>query len=177
LLFAAREDCERLQTIVDDLLNLSRLESGRIDLHKRRVEPQSLVDLAVDVHGAAAKSQQITLRSEVFPGLPEAFADPDRLQLVFTNLISNALRYSPAGSEIVVRAIAEAAPGDGPTERRTAKISSVSKSSTKALEFRSNIKMPSSKSSSTFRAVLAVAPDSASSSRTGSYKPMVVALA
>jgi NtrC-family two-component system sensor histidine kinase KinB len=110
LLFAARDDCERLQTIVDDLLNLSRLESGHIDLHKRRVEPQSLVDLAIDVHGAAAKSQQITLRSEVFPGLAEAFADPDRLQLVFTNLISNALRYSPAGSEIVVRALPDAAP-------------------------------------------------------------------
>ena len=112
LMFAAREDCERLQTIVDDLLNLSRLESGGIDLQKRRVEPQSLVDLAIDVHGAAAKSQQITLRSEVFPGLPEAFADPDRLQLVFTNLISNALRYSPAGSEIVVRALAETGPAD-----------------------------------------------------------------
>jgi len=110
LLFAAREDCERLQTIVDDLLNLSRLESGGLDLQKRRVEPQSLVDLAIDVHGAAAKSQQITLRSEVFPGLAEAFADPDRLQLVFTNLITNALRYSPAGSEIVVRALPETAP-------------------------------------------------------------------
>ena len=112
LLFAARDDCERLQTIVDDLLNLSRIESGGIDLQKRRVEPQSLVDLAIDVHGAAAKSQQIALRSEVFPGLPEAFADPDRLQLVFTNLISNALRYSPAGSEIVVHALAEAATTD-----------------------------------------------------------------
>ncbi|HEX7509425.1 MAG TPA: ATP-binding protein, partial [Polyangia bacterium] len=112
LLFAARDDCERLQTIVDDLLNLSRVESGGIDLHKRRVEPQSLVDLAIDVHSAAAKSQHITLRSEVFPGLAEAFADPDRLQLVFTNLISNALRYSPARSEIVVRALAEPFPAD-----------------------------------------------------------------
>jgi signal transduction histidine kinase len=112
LLFAAREDCERLQTIVDDLLNLSRLESGGIDLQKRRIEPQSLVDLAIDVHVSAAKSQQITLRSEVLPGLAEAFADPDRLQLVFTNLISNALRYSPAGSEIVVRALAEPGPAD-----------------------------------------------------------------
>ncbi|HEY5284323.1 MAG TPA: ATP-binding protein, partial [Polyangia bacterium] len=112
LLFAAREDCERLQTIVDDLLNMSRLESGGIDLQKRRVEPQSLIDLAIDVHAAAAKSQQIELRAEVFPGLAEAFADPDRLQLVFTNLISNALRYSPAGSEIVVRALAETGPAD-----------------------------------------------------------------
>ena len=115
LLFAARDDCERLQAIVDDLLNLSRLESGRIDLQKRRVEPQALVDLAIDVHSAAAKSRQITLRSEVFPGLAEAFADPDRLQLVFTNLLSNALRYSPTGSEIVVRALPEAAQIDPST--------------------------------------------------------------
>jgi signal transduction histidine kinase len=108
LLFAARDDCERLQGIVDDLLNLSRLESGRIDLQKRRVDPRSLVDLAIDVHRSAAETRQIALRSEVLPGLPEAFADPDRLQLVFTNLITNALRYAPAGSEIVVRALPEA---------------------------------------------------------------------
>ena len=105
LLFAARDDCERLQTFVDDLLNLSRLESGRIDLQKRRIEPQSIVNLAIDVHDAAAKSQQIGLRSEVYPGLPEAFADPDRLQLVFANLLTNAIRYAPAGSDIMVRAL------------------------------------------------------------------------
>jgi len=105
LLFAAREDCERLQAIVDDLLNLSRLESGGIDLQRRRVEPQSIVDLAIDVHSAAAAAQRIALHSEVYPGLPEAFADPDRLHLVFANLLTNAIRYSPAGSEIVVRAL------------------------------------------------------------------------
>ncbi len=115
LLFAAREDCERLQAIVDDLLNLSRLESGRIDLQKRRVEPQSLVDLAVDLHRAAAESQGLGIRAEVYPGLPEAFADPDRLQLVFTNLLTNAIRYSRKGDDLVVRALPEPAQGDGTT--------------------------------------------------------------
>jgi two-component system, NtrC family, sensor histidine kinase KinB len=105
LLFAAREDCERLQTIVDDLLNLSRLESGRIDLQKRRVTAQALVDMAVDVHRSAAESQQLSVRAEVYPGLPEVFADSDRLQLVFANLLTNAIRYAPPGSEIVVRAL------------------------------------------------------------------------
>lgn len=109
LLFAAREDCERLQTIVDDLLNLSRLESGRIDLQKRRVTAQALVDMAVDVHRTAAESQHVSVRAEVYPGLPEVFADSDRLQLVFTNLVTNAIRYAPADSEIVVRAL----PGQG----------------------------------------------------------------
>jgi two-component system, NtrC family, sensor histidine kinase KinB len=105
LLFAAREDCERLQTIVDDLLNLSRLESGRIDLQKRRVEPRSLVGLSVDLHRGVAGSQGVSLRGEVYPGLPELFADPDRLQLVFANLLTNAIRYSHKDDEVVVRAL------------------------------------------------------------------------
>ncbi len=110
LLHAAREDCERLQSMVDDLLNLSRIESGRIDLHKRRVAPDALVVLAIDIHRQAAEDRHVTVRAEIPPGLPEIFADPDRIQLVFTNLLSNAIRYAPAGSEIVVRAAAEYAP-------------------------------------------------------------------
>ena len=109
LLFAAREDCERLQIIVDELLDLSRIESGQIELHKRRIEPQALVDMAVEVHRAAAEQANVTLKAEVLPGLPDAFVDPDRIQLVFTNLISNAIRFAPAGSAIAVRARAEVA--------------------------------------------------------------------
>ncbi len=109
LLFAAREDCERLQIIVDELLDLSRIESGQIELHKRRIEPQALVDMAVEVHRAAAEQANVTLKAEVLPGLPDAFVDPDRIQLVFTNLISNAIRFAPAGSTIAVRARAEVA--------------------------------------------------------------------
>jgi len=112
LLFAAREDCERLQVIVDDLLNLSRIEAGHIDLHRRRATPDGLVDLAVEVHRAAATQAEVVLRKEVPPGLPEVFVDPDRLQLVFTNLISNAIRYSPAHSEIVIRARREDTSGE-----------------------------------------------------------------
>ncbi len=112
LLFSARDDCERLQTIVDDLLNLSRIESGRIDLHKRRVDPQSLIDLALDVHRSAAEDARLMLRGEVAPGCPEAFADPDRVQLVFTNLLSNAIRHAPPGSEIRVSARPEYASPD-----------------------------------------------------------------
>src|SRR6185369_577326 len=107
LLFAAREDCERLRVIVDDLLNLSRIESGRIDLHRRRCGVTDLVAQALDVHKAAAEQGQIALKSELPPGLPEVFVDPDRVQLVFANLLSNAIRYSSAGSEVVLRARAE----------------------------------------------------------------------
>jgi signal transduction histidine kinase len=119
VLFAARDDCERLQVIVDELLNLSRLESGQIDLHKRRMDPESLVHAAIDVHKAAAEQSRITLQTEVFPGLPEVFVDPDRLQLVFTNLLSNAIRFAPADSTIVVRARA-GGEAVGPRDHRLA---------------------------------------------------------
>ncbi len=112
LLFAAREDCERLQAIVDDLLDLSRLESGRIELQRRRIEAKSLVDPALEVHAAAAEARRVVLRAQVEPGLPEAFADPDRIQLVFTNLLTNAIRHAPPESEILLRALPDPeAPG------------------------------------------------------------------
>lgn len=107
LLFAAREDCERLQTIVDDLLNLSRLEAGHIDLQRRRIEPYGLVNMALDVHRSAAAHAQVKLAAELPPSLPEVFVDVDRMALVFTNIISNAIRYSPVGASIIVRVSAE----------------------------------------------------------------------
>jgi signal transduction histidine kinase len=108
LLFAARDDCERLQVIVDELLNLSRIESGQIELHRRRVDPESLVASAADVHQAAARQAEVTLVTEVPPGLPDVFVDADRVALVFGNLVTNALRFAPPGSRILLRAEAEA---------------------------------------------------------------------
>ncbi|HVU50285.1 MAG TPA: ATP-binding protein [Polyangia bacterium] len=124
LLFAARDDCERLQVIVDELLNLSRLESGQIDLHRRRVEPETLVGNALDVHRAAAEQAGLTLAAEIPPGLPDVFVDPDRLQLVFTNLIGNALRFAPAGTRVVVRARPER-PAESPRAHKIAEATAV----------------------------------------------------
>lgn len=117
LMFAARDDCERLQGIVDELLNLSRIESGSIDLHKRRVAPEMLVGLASEVHRAAAEVRQIVLHTEVMPGCPEAFADPDRLELVFSNLLGNAIRFSPQAGEITLRAREEITSEKGENQR------------------------------------------------------------
>jgi len=113
LLFAAREDCDRLRVIVDDLLNLSRIESGHIELHRRRATAAELVDAAVDVHRAAAAQGHVTLKASVPPGLPDVFVDADRLQLVFGNLLTNAIRYSPPGGEVWIRVVPEGRGHDG----------------------------------------------------------------
>jgi NtrC-family two-component system sensor histidine kinase KinB len=105
LLFAAREDCSRLQNIVDELLDLSRIQSGAVELERRRVAPLELVDVALSTHRPAARERHVELRREVAADLPPLAADAERLQIVFANLITNALRHAPGGTEVTVRAL------------------------------------------------------------------------
>ncbi len=104
LLVAAREDCERLQGIVDDLLDLSRLQSGRLELERKPVKVSSLVDEVIDAHRAAAALREVTLTAALGPFAADQQVDADaaRLGLVLANLVSNAIRYTPAGGTVTV---------------------------------------------------------------------------
>jgi PAS domain S-box-containing protein len=104
LLYAAREDCERLQSMVDELLDLARIQSGRIELQRRPTPPRVLIDTAVDAYRKSAAEHHLALQTLVLPGIREVFADRDRVQLVLSNLLSNAIRHTPAGGSIEVRA-------------------------------------------------------------------------
>ena len=70
LIFAARDDCERLQVIVDELLNLSRIESGQIQLRRRRLSPDTLIGPTLDAHKSAAAQAGVTIAADLVPGLP-----------------------------------------------------------------------------------------------------------
>jgi len=107
LLHAAREECERLQTMVDELLDLARIESGRIELRRARIAPAALIDAALDAHRGPAVERHIHLTCEVLPGLSGVLADRERLQLVLSNLLVNAIRHTPEGGSIVLRARAD----------------------------------------------------------------------
>jgi signal transduction histidine kinase len=107
LIGAAREDCERLQTIVDDLLDLSRIQAGRIELHTRAVTPSSLLETALEPHRAIARERQIELAVSPQPSERPVLADPDRVQLVLTNLVANALRHTPAGGRVELSALGD----------------------------------------------------------------------
>jgi signal transduction histidine kinase/HAMP domain-containing protein len=107
LLHAAREDCERLQGIVDDLLDLSRIQSGRLALQVRRVPTEELVDAALDTQRAAAGERGVRLEWSVEPEALTVAVDPDRLHLVLSNLVGNGVRHTPAGGEVAVRVASE----------------------------------------------------------------------
>jgi signal transduction histidine kinase len=104
LLFAAREDCDRLQTIVDELLDASRLQEGRPAPRKETVPAEALIKDALEAHTGEAETAKVELRSEVLPGIGDVVADPERIQIVLSNLLSNAIHHSPPGSEVAARA-------------------------------------------------------------------------
>lgn len=102
LLAAAREDCERLQTLVDDLLDLSRLQSGATPMSPEPVPASALLGQALARHRDAAEARGVALLCRPHGEDPVVLADPERIALVFDNLITNALRYTPGGGSVAL---------------------------------------------------------------------------
>jgi signal transduction histidine kinase len=105
LMFAARQDCERLQAIVDDLLDLSRIQSGRLELSRGTAAPGDLVEAVVKEHRAEAKVAGIELTGTAGEHLPAIDVDRERIELVLSNLVANALKHAPRGGSIAITAV------------------------------------------------------------------------
>jgi signal transduction histidine kinase len=98
-----RREARRLGRIVSDLLDLSRIERGlEPALCRIPVRIQSTIEATVDLFRQGTATHLITTECE--PALPVVDADPDALERVLTNLISNAIKYSPTGSAVRVGA-------------------------------------------------------------------------
>jgi signal transduction histidine kinase len=104
LLYAAREDCSRLQTLVDDLLDLSRIQTGRVEMQRRPVRARELLEAALSAHKVGAEERSIRLLVDPPPPELEVQADINRLGIVLANLITNAIRHTPEGGQIKLRA-------------------------------------------------------------------------
>ena len=104
LLTTAREDSERLVAIVDDLLDLGRIQSGRTYLATEPVSPHSLVQDGIEPLLADAKDKGVTLINALPEDLPEVMAEPSRIHHVLTNLLSNAFRFTRPGGSVTIRA-------------------------------------------------------------------------
>jgi NtrC-family two-component system sensor histidine kinase KinB len=107
LLLAAREDSDRLHNILNNLLDISRIESGKTRMEFQAVSPNSLQLEALEPFWRAAHDQGVTLKVEVPGDLSEVWADPTRIYYVFGNLLSNALKYTSAGGTVTVSARTE----------------------------------------------------------------------
>jgi signal transduction histidine kinase len=104
LLETARDDADRLLRILNDILDLSRLESGIAALNRREVGVAVLLeDMAREMRAIAEAANQ-TILVRVVESLGVISVDPDRLRHVFINLLANASKYSPAQSTITLYA-------------------------------------------------------------------------
>jgi signal transduction histidine kinase len=104
LVATAREDADRLLQTLNDLLDLAKLEQGPSQLHLDRVTPAALIEASVRETRELANAAKMVLRTEIKPDLPDLLIDRQRIAYVFTNLIGNAVKYSPPGGVIVVSA-------------------------------------------------------------------------
>ena len=104
LLYAAREDCERLRAMVDDLLDLSRIETGQVEMRKRPTSITALLEATLETHRVLSEEQGVQLVVAPLPVDEEVLADPERVALALSNLVANALHHTPAGGQITLRA-------------------------------------------------------------------------
>jgi signal transduction histidine kinase len=107
LLAIAHTNSERLVRLVNDILDIEKMQSGRVVFNFARVDVRSLVEQAIEGNRELAESYGVRIRLEDTSAVCDVRADPDRLAQVVTNLLSNALKFSPAQDEVVV-AIEEA---------------------------------------------------------------------
>ncbi|HEY6911584.1 MAG TPA: ATP-binding protein [Myxococcales bacterium] len=104
LVAVSKRNADRLVRLVNDILDLSKLEAGKLQLDLRPLEPSALCNDAVASLGGWAQKAGVRLRIEVEDALPRVRADADRIAQVLANLLSNALKFSPRGSEVVLSA-------------------------------------------------------------------------
>ncbi len=107
VLVAAEEDAERLHRILEDLLDIGRIESGKAHMDFQSVSPHILALDATEPFRSACQDCGVSLIVKLPDHLPDVWADPPRVSHVFANLFSNALKYTDPGGTITLSAEAE----------------------------------------------------------------------
>jgi signal transduction histidine kinase len=104
MLDVAIGNCDRLVRLVNDILDFERIGSGRLPLHREKANAVDLLRRAADLQHTAAASHNITFRIDAQP--VDVMVDVDRTLQTLTNLISNAVKFSPPGDEVRLTASA-----------------------------------------------------------------------
>ena len=97
-----KEDSSRLLKITGELLNITQVESGIIQLNSKLSNIQEIIDYAVNANKSSAEQKQINIKVKIQEGLKEVFADAEKTSWVLNNLLSNAIRYSYENSAVEI---------------------------------------------------------------------------
>jgi two-component system, OmpR family, phosphate regulon sensor histidine kinase PhoR len=94
---AIRQNSERINNLVDDLLALSGIELGVISVNKAQVDVREIIDQVISILGSRANEKNLELKPVVHGNVAEIAADRDRLIQIFTNLVDNAIKFTESG--------------------------------------------------------------------------------
>ena len=103
LIVSAREDCFRLSKLARELLQLSKLESGRVALRNEELDLRTLIDATLRPLLVQFGEKGVRLVTDVPENLPRIVADEQQMTWVITNLVTNALKYTDAGGSVALR--------------------------------------------------------------------------
>jgi signal transduction histidine kinase len=98
------QEAEKMERLVDDLLQLTKLESGLLRLELRPVELGPLLERTADRRTRLGGGNGLSVSVEVAPGTPPVLADPDRLERALGNLVDNAIHYTPPPGRVTLTA-------------------------------------------------------------------------
>jgi signal transduction histidine kinase/ActR/RegA family two-component response regulator len=101
---AILRSAQRLTDLISDLLDVSRLEAGRVELQPRPTRLRQIADQVIAVASAAAHGKQIRVQNEIPGELPHVNADPTRLQQILVNLVGNAVKFTASGGVVRITA-------------------------------------------------------------------------
>jgi signal transduction histidine kinase len=96
------DEADRQARLVEDILQISRIDAGRLEMSPQRISLNEMGELLVANHTVAAEERGLSLRYQSDESDPVVFADPDRLTQVLTNLVTNAINYTLSGGQVVV---------------------------------------------------------------------------
>jgi two-component system CheB/CheR fusion protein len=89
--------------LIDDLLEISRIQAGKLNLSIQKADPEKIISAAIDATRNLAASKSIQIATDIDPAIKQIFADPTRLQQILWNLITNSIKFSPQGGRISIR--------------------------------------------------------------------------
>lgn len=102
LLEIAQNNTDRLIRLINDILDISRIEAGKMEIKRAPLSVADAVQRAVAELASFAGQRGIQVSLKLAPDLPRAMADPDRLQQVLVNLLSNAIKFSDGGTTVTI---------------------------------------------------------------------------
>jgi len=100
----ADRNINRLTNILNNLLNLSRIESGKVELKFENITLKRVIDLTASSLRPHADVKSIQIEVEVPEKLPAVYGDPEKIEQILTNLIGNAIKFTPDGGKILITA-------------------------------------------------------------------------